>query len=474
MAKAATDTAQGKKPEFTIEMRKCNQITEIPFDDLAHTLVLTDKDLTISIPVHGLQALLRGGEQSYQKMLDLSQNAWGYYIVTAKTAGNNNMKYHAISNELKTIRVTPEVVSKMGAKATDQKSAADQKTTADANAKPATAPSSKVVDLRKLFCPATIENSSLSIKPKKLSVFNKELNNTETFDHTGLIHEGVIMNELDKGAGAILAAAQSKNTNKINEIVIIDDFITNAAKFPADILRYVNEQNLGDKLGDKIKITCVWLDLKPEMDAGLVIRKATSEEDSYRKEFAPYINIFFAENNKPLTLTVEEYRNKFKEADKLAEIEANKVASEVAKEQAATKTQSGTGKPTPSSINWPQNAGAEAREKIEQSKIQFKPMLIKRDLGTGSAASAAQHPILAEAAKFKNESARVGTEFEAFKAKLGLEKEDKIKMVMGASIQVEFANGDTAMKKVVDLYEAQQKKGASATQDASATNKPAK
>ena len=256
MSSSSSAPSTPSQPNINIVFMRADHIKEIPFGNPAHTLVLTDKDLTISIPNYGL----RGGREAYETMKRLSQEAWGYYIVTAKECVGDDKKFYTTVNELKHMSVE--------------------------GASP--------VDLREMFCPSLVgleEKDKPKLVPEKFTLFNSETKTEETMRDVGLVYDNIVMNGLEKIAGAVVLAKQSEKTEKIEQIVLIDDFVANPVNAPTDILRYLNKQNLGNKLADNVTITCVWLDLKCELDAGHCTGLGAGtggSEDSHKKQFEPY------------------------------------------------------------------------------------------------------------------------------------------------------------------------------------------
>lgn len=249
---------------LTYEFIRTGAIKDIKIEDndLAETVIFTDKDLTISIP--GRPGVLRGGEESLEVMTKFSKIAWGYYIVTAKE-GTSAEKLDVVLNELKAIRVD-------GVHEKEEE---------------------KDLDIRHLFTSSFITNESkekITAVPELLRVKGDE---NSPPNLKGIIFDNIIINGLNKAVGAINAISRSTKATKIKQIIFIDDFITNSIHFALDLNQYL-EKNLSDRLSDTVNIVCVWLD--PALDLNKRCQEIASHtsENSHSLQFKPYVDIFYA------------------------------------------------------------------------------------------------------------------------------------------------------------------------------------
>jgi hypothetical protein len=285
MSEVKEKKLSGDTPKITVELRKAHHISEIPFADLSKTLVLTDYNDTIQSTSLKMMSppTLRGGEKAYQVMKDLHDKAWGYYILTAYGDGPE-------------ISVTS---FDLFAKGLDRVTIAPEKTTSESK----DAEGVRKAELQSLFLPERARGKASKVVSEKHTLFNSESGKEET-TKSGIISENVSMFGFDKFHGAIVAIQNSKKSDKIENIVIIDDFVPNPTLFANDLLKYLNEHNLKDRISDHLKITCVWLDPTLEIQAG---RMKKPKDDSYSAD-CDLLRMLYPENPGAETHTLEEYQ----------------------------------------------------------------------------------------------------------------------------------------------------------------------
>lgn len=414
-----------KPKKIKIVMQRANQISELSIEDLNHTVILTDFNYTMCIPQYrGAQFGLRGDTKAYKKMLEFAKNAWGYYIVTSVDPGNDANNFFTFAkNRLKIMGLNdadsaPHVPQEL--KNTEVKNEFDpnkprgltQQQTE--NLQPAK--QGQMVDLTKLFCPESMMNEAeqfAKIKPGKLRLLNSELGDVEEFDR-GLVHEKIVMNHKSKAAGALIAIGQSQKKEKISNILLIDDSVNNIANFPRDIIKYLQDETLVDKLAENLTITAVWLDPTCEIEAGHCKRESISkDDDSFTPENRPFLQAFF-----PVKTVVA--RNfelmEYKKIIEAAYAESRKIVDDIFSKSQASKSKATVAGP-----------------------LQF---------------SKADQEILQLAKKYVQPSARTGADYQKFKEMLGISPDEEIVEINMIAKHVKIKKDqEVDVKKILELYQ---------------------
>lgn len=258
-------------PKITIQLQRASHVEEIDIQDLPQTLIVSDFDLTVKMPrfipdpnnhlfLRREGAMLRGGTKALEIMQTWQKQAWGYYLVSA--APPSPIVADAIFTEMKNIY------------------------------------SDRQLNISQLFLNegnVTQPQHSLKNRFGILDDFNR-----------CIIKGNLVLNDYNKAAGTILRTMQvQKQSEKIKQIVFIDDFVMNAFQFPGELINYLH--HLKDHLQDHVTITCVWLDPDNILKENPLLKKIVEcgAENSNLCEYQPYQKAFSI--HKPCDYTLVQY-----------------------------------------------------------------------------------------------------------------------------------------------------------------------